>query len=49
VTGHASELDEAWARELGAVAYLQKPIDVAKLIDTIRAHLNISAAVEQET
>jgi DNA-binding response OmpR family regulator len=37
LTGHGSEKDEAEARRLGAYAYLQKPVDMEKLVKTLRA------------
>ena len=37
LTGHGSERDEAEARRLGAFAYLQKPVDMEKLVKTMRA------------
>ena len=49
VTGNISDADEVRARELGAVAYLRKPVDFDELIAVIRQHLNISAATKQET
>jgi DNA-binding NtrC family response regulator len=36
LTGHGSEKDEAEARRLGAFAYLQKPVEIEKLIRTMR-------------
>ena len=36
LTGHGSEKDEAEARRLGAFAYLQKPVDIEKLIVTLK-------------
>ncbi len=36
LTGHGSEKDEAEARRLGAFAYLQKPVDMERLIKTLR-------------
>jgi len=36
LTGHGSEKDEAEARRLGAFAYLQKPVDIEKLIQTLK-------------
>jgi DNA-binding NtrC family response regulator len=36
LTGHGSEKDEAEAKRLGAFAYLQKPVDIEKLIGTLR-------------
>jgi len=36
LTGHGSEKDEAEAKRLGAFAYLQKPVDMEKLIRTLR-------------
>ncbi|MGO9123115.1 MAG: response regulator [Desulfomonilaceae bacterium] len=36
LTGHGSEKDEAEARRLGAFEYLQKPVDIEKLMRTLR-------------
>jgi DNA-binding NtrC family response regulator len=36
LTGHGSEKDEAEARRLGAFAYLQKPVDMEKLVKTLK-------------
>lgn len=36
LTGHGSDKDEAEARRLGAFAYLQKPVDMEKLVRTLR-------------
>ena len=36
LTGHGSEKDEAEAKRLGAYAYLQKPVDIEKLIATLK-------------
>lgn len=36
LTGHGSEKDEAEAKRLGAFAYLQKPVDLEKLVQTLR-------------
>jgi DNA-binding NtrC family response regulator len=36
LTGHGSEKDEAEARRLGAFDYLQKPVDIEKLIKILR-------------
>jgi DNA-binding NtrC family response regulator len=36
LTGHGSEQDEAEAKRLGAFAYLQKPVDIEKLIITLK-------------
>ncbi len=36
LTGHGSEKDEAEAKRLGAFAYLQKPVDIEKLIQTLK-------------
>jgi DNA-binding NtrC family response regulator len=36
LTGHGSEKDEAEAKRLGAFAYLQKPVDMEKLVKTLR-------------
>jgi two-component system, OmpR family, response regulator CpxR len=37
LTGHGSEKEERLAAELGAFAYLQKPVDVDKLSQTMKA------------
>jgi two-component system response regulator CpxR len=37
VTGHGSEKDERVARELGAFAYLTKPVDIDLLAETMKA------------
>lgn len=36
LTGHGSEKDEAEAKRLGAFAYLQKPVDIERLIQTLK-------------
>ena len=36
LTGHGSEKEEELAIELGAFAYLQKPIDIDKLSETMK-------------
>ncbi len=36
LTGHGSEVDEAEAKRLGAFAYLQKPVDMEKLVRTLK-------------
>ncbi len=36
LTGHGSEKDEAEARRLGAFDYLQKPVDIEKLVQVLR-------------
>jgi DNA-binding NtrC family response regulator len=36
LTGHGSEKDEAEAKRLGAYAYLQKPVDMERLVKTLR-------------
>ena len=36
LTGHGSEKEEKLAAELGAFAYLQKPVDIDKLSDTMK-------------
>jgi DNA-binding response OmpR family regulator len=36
LTGHGSEKDETEARRLGAFAYLQKPVDIERLVQTLR-------------
>jgi two-component system, OmpR family, response regulator CpxR len=37
LTGHGSEKDEELTRDLGAFAYLQKPVDIDKLAETMKA------------
>jgi two-component system, OmpR family, response regulator CpxR len=37
LTGHGSEREEALARELGAFAYLEKPVNIDVLADTMKA------------
>ncbi len=37
LTGHGSEREERLAHELGAFAYLQKPVDIDKLAETMKA------------
>ncbi len=37
LTGHGSNKDEEEARRLGAFAYLQKPVDMERLIKTMRS------------
>jgi DNA-binding NtrC family response regulator len=36
LTGHGSEKDEEQAQRLGAYAYLQKPVDLERLVVTLR-------------
>jgi CheY-like chemotaxis protein len=49
LTGHGSAADEARCRELGAFAYLQKPVDIEALSDILRqAHENIHRAAEKK-
>ena len=36
LTGHGSEQDRATCLELGAFAYLQKPVDIELLTDTLK-------------
>jgi DNA-binding NtrC family response regulator len=36
LTGHGSEADKATCMKLGAFAYLQKPVDIDELSQTIR-------------
>ncbi len=40
MTGHGSTEDREIGRRLGAVAYLQKPIDLEDLLETIRQAVN---------
>ncbi len=45
LTGHGSEEDEKKCMELGAYAYLQKPVDIAQLTATIdQAYKKVAAA-----
>ena len=37
LTGHGSDKDEQEARRLGAFAYLQKPVEMERLVKTMRA------------
>ena len=37
LTGHGSEVDKKVCMELGAFAYLQKPVDIDELSGTIKA------------
>lgn len=37
LTGHGSAEDEALARELGAFAYIEKPVSIQKLTETLQA------------
>lgn len=42
LTGYGSERDRRLAKELGAFAYLNKPVDIDELSDVVRqAHLKI--------
>ena len=36
LTGHGSEKDEAEAKRLGAFAYLQKPVEIERLVRTLK-------------
>ncbi len=36
LTGHGTEKDEERARELGAFDYLEKPVDIDKLVDRMK-------------
>ena len=36
-TGHGGDMERALSRELGVFAYLQKPVDIGVLIDTMKA------------
>ena len=41
LTGHGTDKDETQARKLGAFAYLQKPVDLDTLVETLkRAYRN---------
>ncbi len=47
LTGHGSEADRKICMDLGAFAYLQKPVDINKLSDTIKkANKKIRQAIE---
>lgn len=37
LTGHGTDKDEAEAKKLGAFAYLTKPVDIERLVSTIKA------------
>lgn len=36
LTGHGTDKDEEEARKLGAFAYMQKPVEMDRLVDTLR-------------
>ena len=36
LTGHGTDKDETQAKKLGAYAYLQKPVDLDTLVDTLK-------------
>lgn len=36
LTGHGTDKDEEEAKKLGAFAYLQKPVEMERLVDTLR-------------
>ncbi|MEW6238062.1 MAG: cytidylate kinase family protein [Candidatus Omnitrophota bacterium] len=49
LTGHGSAKDEELTRELGAFAYLQKPVDIDKLAQTMKqAYEKIQKRLENE-
>jgi two-component system response regulator CpxR len=49
LTGHGSEREEALARELGAFAYLHKPVDIDVLAKTMKdAYRKVSEAKKKE-
>jgi len=49
LTGHGSEAEEALAEELGAFAYLHKPVDIEVLARTMKeAYLRIGASQKQK-
>jgi DNA-binding NtrC family response regulator len=49
LTGHGSTVDEARCRELGAFAYLQKPVDIEALSEILRqAHEKIRQAAAKK-
>jgi DNA-binding response OmpR family regulator len=48
LTGHGSEREEALARELGAFAYLHKPVDIEVLAKTMKeAYRRIAKSSEE--
>jgi DNA-binding response OmpR family regulator len=48
LTGHGSDREEEIAAELGAFAYLRKPVDLDVLTDTMKAaYRKVSAADEE--
>ena len=52
LTGHGSEREEALARELGAFAYLEKPVDIDVLSQTMKEayrKLNLSRAARADS
>jgi len=49
LTGHGSEKDEETCMELGAFAYLQKPVDIEKLSQVMQeAYSKVRAKVKKE-
>jgi DNA-binding response OmpR family regulator len=52
LTGHGSEREEALARELGAFAYLEKPVDIDVLSQTMKEayrKLNLTRAAKADS
>jgi DNA-binding response OmpR family regulator len=36
LSGHGSEIDEAYVRNLGAFAYLRKPADIGDILEAVK-------------
>ncbi len=47
LTGHGSDQDETKAMNLGAYAYLNKPVDIDQLVSTIKAACSDAARVRE--
>ena len=49
LTGHGSDAEETLAAELGAFAYLRKPVDIDELTETMKAAYRKLEAARQQT
>ncbi|MBW2062961.1 MAG: response regulator [Deltaproteobacteria bacterium] len=47
LTGHGTDKDEAQAKKLGAFAYLQKPVDLEHLVDTLKKAYAYKSKIEK--
>ncbi|SPJ13779.1 Response regulator receiver protein (fragment) [Syntrophobacter sp. SbD2] len=43
LSGHGSEMDEAYGRNLGAFAYLRKPADIGDVLEAVKRAENLLA------